>query len=702
MTLRDIVIAGDGTAQHPDLLTVWLPNHCLLGASLRDGFIPTWNPYSMAGAPFAADPQSGWMNLLAMTLYGSASCATALRLYIAVQPILAGCCVYGFLRSERVPRAAALAGGLLLSGAVGSSRLAVALAFSGAVAWVAALLFALSRSLRSGGLRARFGWTLGACLAGGQLAGVHGTHGLLVGAGVALVYLAGAAGVSRRRKVQVLLRIVTLGPLVNAALVLPRIAYVGRSSLGAGYDGPDEGGLSTGAGLELADLIDVLSPGWLVVGAGVCALAVAGATMTPRAARMRGFGIAATVFALSSLDVTADVVDATGLSLPFLNLYLHDPSRLALGYLVIVAVLAAQGAAVAQRAVSGRSPGSGRVAAAATCALLLSFATVALQDRRPAAAAGVVNESRFGPRYAAPVSLPSYMDAGRIARAIARGGAGRFITLDRRVVSSRAYLDRQRPIDWPALANQRGTLLGIEDAQTVTQPVQPHRYWTYMRATGAEAQKYNASFFEALDPKAAYLLDVAYVVSPHSLLPRVLAVEGGWEVTRTFADAPRVELRHEWTTASSPREALAMVTSDAFDPWDQLVVEHDEPPPDCRRAPPSTVDVLEQRAGLVVARTWSRCDGMLLVHNTYDPGWTVSIDGRPGEIMPGDYLLQAIPVEQGRHVLRLVYRDRAVSGGLAVSAATFLLLALRALRRRRRSLRAARLRAWTSTLQPPP
>ncbi|HVM33858.1 MAG TPA: hypothetical protein VM784_00745, partial [Actinomycetota bacterium] len=68
MILRDVAFGGMLTTAHPDVLTQWLPVHCFLGKSLAAGNVPQWNPYVMGGVPFAADPQSGWMYLPAMSL----------------------------------------------------------------------------------------------------------------------------------------------------------------------------------------------------------------------------------------------------------------------------------------------------------------------------------------------------------------------------------------------------------------------------------------------------------------------------------------------------------------------------------------------------------------------------------------------------------------------------------------------------------
>src|SRR4051794_2933298 len=52
-----------------DTATAFYPWYTFLGEQLRAGHIPVWNPYQFAGAPFAADPESGWMYLPAMLAF---------------------------------------------------------------------------------------------------------------------------------------------------------------------------------------------------------------------------------------------------------------------------------------------------------------------------------------------------------------------------------------------------------------------------------------------------------------------------------------------------------------------------------------------------------------------------------------------------------------------------------------------------------
>lgn len=52
-----------------DILQAYLPYYSFLGQQLRHLQIPGWNPHQFAGSPFAADPQSGWMQLPVMVLF---------------------------------------------------------------------------------------------------------------------------------------------------------------------------------------------------------------------------------------------------------------------------------------------------------------------------------------------------------------------------------------------------------------------------------------------------------------------------------------------------------------------------------------------------------------------------------------------------------------------------------------------------------
>lgn len=84
-------------ARH-DLLTFFLPWFGALGDRLRDLDIPALNPYIFSGAPFAGDPESGWMYLPAMLVFPFFEVTVAYKLMILLLLVLAGTSAYALAR----------------------------------------------------------------------------------------------------------------------------------------------------------------------------------------------------------------------------------------------------------------------------------------------------------------------------------------------------------------------------------------------------------------------------------------------------------------------------------------------------------------------------------------------------------------------------------------------------------------------------
>lgn len=331
------------TNQHPDILSFWLPRSCLLGEALSDGRVPLWNPFEMAGTPFAADTQSGWLSLPSMTFSWLFGCGDGLRALIILNPILAGLGLWWLLRKEGLGRIAATAGGLSIAMAISASTVAISLPFAGTLAWTPFVLVGASGFLSARGPR-RVGWLALAAVAWGQVAASHLSHGLLICTAFVTAYVIarsirdGRNGTVPVRTAALLgLAFLAFLPLANLAILIPRLALIDRSTLRAGYGAfagtlpplsPDrpipESGLWSGWPLALAS-----TPG-AYLGASIL-LAV------PFALRDRGRrslvvaigGVAAAGYLLTlTLFVGAAWFRSAVLALPFGDVYLHNPGRL--------------------------------------------------------------------------------------------------------------------------------------------------------------------------------------------------------------------------------------------------------------------------------------------------------------------------------------------------------------------------------------
>ena len=97
-----------GAVVGKDTITQYYPWYSYLGERLRSGDIPAWNPHQFSGAPFAADPLSGWTYLPAMVLFTILPVSATAGSYVFVNLFLAGLFTYALARALRINVAGAL------------------------------------------------------------------------------------------------------------------------------------------------------------------------------------------------------------------------------------------------------------------------------------------------------------------------------------------------------------------------------------------------------------------------------------------------------------------------------------------------------------------------------------------------------------------------------------------------------------------
>jgi hypothetical protein len=346
--------------QHVDLLSFWLPRFCFLGRALQSGHIPTWLPHQFGGVPFASDPQSGWLYLPAMALFTAFSCTRALGILIVFNPILAGLGLYLFFRNEGLGRPAATVGGLTLSLSMAGSLTVIALPFAGVLAWMALALAGASGYLHAETRSRLLGWLALTELALTQVASAHLTDGLLITALVLVLYVVARSLFQVRSGRRSPSSALALGagllvafPILAAAVLIPRLALLPRTSIGHGYEVLARLNAQLTHGPQRSFLVRRgLSPWWGTSFArGPAGYVGAVALLTlPLAFASRRWRLPAAAFALSGLIgwlLNIDWLVGTGairrlaLRIGFGELWLRDPYRFR--YLLIVAIAGLSG-----------------------------------------------------------------------------------------------------------------------------------------------------------------------------------------------------------------------------------------------------------------------------------------------------------------------------------------------------------------------
>ena len=738
------------TNDHPDILAFWLPRFSFLGRALSAGHLPLWNPNEMLGYRFAADPQSGWLYVPPMVLFSALSPGAAIRALIVLNPMLAGLGLFWFLRKESMSRAVATLGGLCLSMLMTTSDMAISLPFAGFLAWTTIALVGASGYRQADRWSRRLAWLALAAFAWSQVASAHMSHGLVMCSLLIAAYMT-ATSISAVRRGEVgawtaagrtALFLVAM-PLASLAILIPRLAFIGSSSLHRGYDAL---GQPVRAAAQIQDRPLATNGVWATwpLALGSAPGAYVGAVMLlavlfawrnrARRALVWAFGgcLLLTWLLMLNAIVTAGWFQTLLLKLPFGDVYLHNPGRMRYLSMIAIPVLGAVGlqglrdrpmSALHARwflgggvalllglpLVAGAKPYRFILLAVSMLAAVPALFWLAAARKRWAMAA-VVSIVAFellasaiysglyqgGTIYTGlesgarpnlvpqPLRYPDLPEADFLRPTalvdIIRGQPDRYLTYAPPAANfAKGYLFAQRPQDWPGLAMERGTLFGIPDVLGYN-PVQLPRYWTYIRATNSNSVFYNASVIGLPTLQNVRLMGVRYLVVPEGVeaVPqgRVVASADDYDLVQAYGWEPRVSLVHTWTQVDRPADALAGVLEPSFDPARTAYVEQDPGIAATPAAAAGSAVLREVAPEDVRIAVDTSAPALVVVRNSYDAGWSATVDGQPVPLLATDYLVQGVAVPAGRHEIRLVYRDDDVKrGALAGIMVWFTLLA---------------------------
>ncbi|HNY40029.1 MAG TPA: YfhO family protein, partial [Bryobacteraceae bacterium] len=147
---------------------------------------------------------------------------------------------------------------------------------------------------------------------------------------------------------------------------------------------------------------------------------------------------------------------------------------------------------------------------------------------------------------------------------------------------------------------------------------------------------------------------------------------------------PRFFLVSRLRHAGSMDEAARLISAPNFSPSTEAVVEQarsirlDD-------SPPGQVRVARYEHGRVELETDAPGRQFLVSSEAFYPGWKAWIDGREAQLLPTNTGFRGLAVPAGRHSVRMEFQPGLFYVSAAVSAVSWLLLALIAWRRRRSS-----------------
>lgn len=173
-------------------------------------------------------------------------------------------------------------------------------------------------------------------------------------------------------------------------------------------------------------------------------------------------------------------------------------------------------------------------------------------------------------------------------------------------------------------------------------------------------------------------LGIAYVYRNPDALPRAFLVGTS---ARTLA-APLQQRLAVMRADFDARRQLVLDTRTERVPlhlgWLQDLWAHALRPAPVTVPSPVTGDarVLSDSSNAVQVGINAAAPSYLVLDDTYYPGWEATVDGTAVPIRRADYLLRAVPVPAGRHLVTFVYAPLSYLCGLVISGATAALVLL--------------------------
>jgi hypothetical protein len=153
-------------------------------------------------------------------------------------------------------------------------------------------------------------------------------------------------------------------------------------------------------------------------------------------------------------------------------------------------------------------------------------------------------------------------------------------------------------------------------------------------------------------------------------------IRGGTVVYENPAAVPRAYVVHRTATAPPVAELLRRLAEPSYDPLVSTYVEGPEPfapdPAAPMRGEPATF--VRDDDVVVEVETTAPAIGLLVLADTFYPGWTATIDGVPAPIVPANHLFRGVVVPAGTHRVRFEYAPSRVTAGAVVTAVAALML----------------------------
>jgi Bacterial membrane protein YfhO len=118
---------------------------------------------------------------------------------------------------------------------------------------------------------------------------------------------------------------------------------------------------------------------------------------------------------------------------------------------------------------------------------------------------------------------------------------------------------------------------------------------------------------------------------------------------------------------------LQGINNESADPHRTVLLEGSSKQISFREDPAGSANVVSLNDTEMIVNTKSQSDAFLVTSDAFYPGWEVEIDGKPAQLLCANYVVRAVLVPQGNHVVKFAFKPQTLRIGIAISCAALLI-----------------------------
>lgn len=144
--------------------------------------------------------------------------------------------------------------------------------------------------------------------------------------------------------------------------------------------------------------------------------------------------------------------------------------------------------------------------------------------------------------------------------------------------------------------------------------------------------------------------------------------EAGFKIYENMDYLPRHYMVYDYKVIKKPDAVVNSLLDKAFHPGRTVLLES-EPEGISRDTGPGSFNVwiTGYRNNSSELKVATEKDGVLVISESWYPGWKVFVDGKEEKLLKADLVLKAVPLRAGEHIVRLVYSPALFKIGAAIT-----------------------------------